>query len=553
MVALVAVVTGCGGAYRYDSRLVAADSLMSDNPDSALALIKAIVPDSLTDMGDRAYRDLLLTQARYKCYITATSDSDINRALDYYSGHSGEREKLTRSYIYKGAVMEELGHPDSAMYYYKTAEANAAPDDYFNLGYVNLRIAELYQALGSNKKAALASMRKAAKYFSITRDTSYLITAIGSQGVFLYDNNKDSAQWYFEKAINLGEAIHSSERFRYQSKLAGLHFYNQEYVLAKDLAMNIIHNGRKDCSEDQFYYYAAWSFIRLSHVDSALWVKSILPAPVSLVDSMNYYRLNAELAEAAGNHKEQIRYLVMADDLNNQLLNKSLSNNVSAQELKVEAMQQVKNTRTSLLQTFAWIITLLFFVFSIALFGIRKRVKARLLAAQADIEESRQLLDKEIKALQASQLADVSQAVRIRLSALDELYQEIRVKGCTLGNSSHHPLPLRGLIKDMNDRKELMYATLKDSFWNKLKSSIDIEYPGLVNFVDTNFPDLTLKERQLFLLWCGDVPPQIMKLCLGYEHVVTVSNYKKRLMKKLCGVNISLSDFIQGYLDEKMG
>ena len=31
--------------------------------------------------------------------------------------------------------MEELGHPDSAMHYYKTAEATAAPDDYFNLAY----------------------------------------------------------------------------------------------------------------------------------------------------------------------------------------------------------------------------------------------------------------------------------------------------------------------------------------------------------------------------------------------------------------------------------
>ena len=142
---LVAVVTGCGGAGRYDARLVAADSLMQPDPDSALALVQAVPPGSLTREGDRAYRDLLLTQARYKCYITATSDSDINRALDYYRRHSGEREKLTRAYIYKGAVMEELGHPDSAMFYYKHAEATAAPDDYFNLGYVNMRMGALYR------------------------------------------------------------------------------------------------------------------------------------------------------------------------------------------------------------------------------------------------------------------------------------------------------------------------------------------------------------------------------------------------------------------------
>jgi len=136
--ALVSTVTGCQGEARYDARLTVADSLLTSNPDSALALVEALALDSLSTDGDRAYRDLLLTQARYKCYITATSDSDINRALGYYRAHSGEQEKLTRAYIYKGAVMEELGHPDSAMLYYKHAEATAAPDDYFNLGYFTM-------------------------------------------------------------------------------------------------------------------------------------------------------------------------------------------------------------------------------------------------------------------------------------------------------------------------------------------------------------------------------------------------------------------------------
>ena len=152
MLLLVAVVTGCHRAPRYDSRLVAADSLMHDYPDSALAIIDAVSLDSLATEADHAYRDLLITQARYKCYIVATTDSDINRALAYYQRHSGEREKLTRAYIYKGAVMEELGHPDSAMLYYKHAEANAAPNDYFNLGQINTRIASLYRIYYADKQ-----------------------------------------------------------------------------------------------------------------------------------------------------------------------------------------------------------------------------------------------------------------------------------------------------------------------------------------------------------------------------------------------------------------
>ena len=88
--ALVALVTGCGGVHRYDARLVAADSLMWIAPDSALATLTAI--DSLTGEGDRAYYALLMTQARYKCYadITASDDSAITRAIDYYRAHSSQ-------------------------------------------------------------------------------------------------------------------------------------------------------------------------------------------------------------------------------------------------------------------------------------------------------------------------------------------------------------------------------------------------------------------------------------------------------------------------------
>ena len=107
---LLTIVTGCGGAHRYDTHLVQADSLMWTDADSALTTLTAI--DSLTGMSNLAYRDLLMTQARYKCYadITAADDSAITRTMDYYRAHSGEREKLTRAYLYKGAVMEELGH-----------------------------------------------------------------------------------------------------------------------------------------------------------------------------------------------------------------------------------------------------------------------------------------------------------------------------------------------------------------------------------------------------------------------------------------------------------
>ncbi len=582
VVALVAVVTGCDRAPRYDSRLVAADSLMQPAPDSALALVQAVAPGSLTGEADSAYRDLLLTQGRYRCYVTATSDSDINCALAYYRRHDGEREKLTRAFIYKGAVMEELGHPDSAMAYYKTAETTAAPDDYFNLGYANLRIGELYQTSGTNDSAVLVRMKQAAKYFTITRDTSYLITAIGTQGAYLYDKDKDASRLSLERALSLAKTINSPKRFQFQSKLSGLYYYNGEYEKSKDLAMDIIHNGRDECDENQFYYYAAWSFIRMSRTDSAQWVRTLIPAPATLVDSMNHHRLEAELAEVGGKLKEYSYHIALANDINDKLLRRSVRSNVAAKELMIEAQQSKKQAMTSLTYKYIGVVTLILIAMALILILVMKRAKARLETARSSMEASRLALAEEIASLELrlkqqeadyrqllaskeiqldearmrsqqfkSRHEEVTKAINSRLAALSELYQMIRVKGHTGINTSRHPMPLRGLIRDMNDRQELMKVTPSELFWQKLVSSIDVEYHGLASYVKEQYPALKPWEWQLFLMLAAGIPHQVIKLCFGYDHVVTVSNYKKKMIEKIAGPEVSLESFIKQYMDTK--
>ena len=238
---MMAVVTGCGRSPRYDGRLVAADSLMQSDPDSALALVEGVCRDSLTDEGDRAYRDLLLTQARYRCYVTATSDSDINHALTYYRSHPREREKLTRAYIYKGAVMDELGHPDSALFYYKHAEAAAAPDDYFNLGYIHLRIADLFLNEVAENSSVNVRLHQAVSFFERLHDTTLLISALGKLGMRCGYKFPDSAKNYLLRAISLARQCNNpQELYTHESILAGVYLFQREYPKANQLAMDVL-------------------------------------------------------------------------------------------------------------------------------------------------------------------------------------------------------------------------------------------------------------------------------------------------------------------------
>ncbi len=572
MLVLGAVVPGCSNATRYDSRLTTADSLMHDNPDSALAIIEAVNRDSLTTEHDRAYRDLLLTQARYKAYIPATSDSDINRALSYYKQHPKEREKLTRAYIYKGAVMEELGHPDSAMFYYKTAETSADPDNYFNLGYSNLRIAQLYQGFYSNDSAVVARMKQATHFFEICKDTAYLVTTIGTQGGYPKILGEDSARFYLEKAILLAKIIHSPKGWQYQSKLVGRYFYCGDFKKAKELAMDIVRNGKDDCNEDQFYYFAVRSYIRLGLMDSALWIMSLIPLPTIAVDSMNRYQALADLSQATQQYDDYMRYSELAKGIDTRLLEESRGSRLIETELKWDADQQGEKVRGDADHRWGKIIGITLLAIAImtviAYFIVKRHIanyRSQLDSARSDVEKMLADIDEKEKQLvavnkrklelemkeQSDINSQVSSIVRYRHAALNELYECARIISVT-DDGKKSVLPLMRIVKDLFEQKGILRKPLSKNFWKNLRISVDGEFHGIASFVEQNYPDMSDKDMQLFMLMCAHFPNQIIKIIMNYTNDVTASRNKKRIMKDNFGLDTTkVDDFIQIYLHEK--
>lgn len=184
---------GCGNS-GYDRRLVDADSLMAVSPDSARAVLRAIDADRLS-RADSAYHALLSTQAAYKCFDSIPSTATIDRAVDYFSSGS-DREKLTRSLIYKGAVLSELNRKTEAMELYKQAEEAASPTDYANLGYINLRMASLYHESYAENEIDIDKYKKAYKYYKIIDDSVYQLKCLNNIGLIYRTCNIDSAYYY---------------------------------------------------------------------------------------------------------------------------------------------------------------------------------------------------------------------------------------------------------------------------------------------------------------------------------------------------------------------
>ena len=135
--------TGCQERKGTASILKEAEALMYTSPDSALQMLETISqPEQLTGKEQADYA-LLLTQARSRNRITATSDSLIRIATDYFQD-SNDNARKAKAFLYLGDVYMDMQNHIEAMKALKQAEeqVNDAESSvqsliYSNLAYLN--------------------------------------------------------------------------------------------------------------------------------------------------------------------------------------------------------------------------------------------------------------------------------------------------------------------------------------------------------------------------------------------------------------------------------
>ena len=325
---LMALAVGCAGCGRYDGRLVQADSLMWDDADSALAIVVGIGDSTLRGEHDRAYRDLLLTQARYKAYqpITARDDSAITRALHWYRAHNGEREKFTRATLYKGAVMEELGHVDSAMIYYKTAEAAADTTDYINLGQINIRIGKMYRWYYGDMQTCFDKYRKALKYNKITRNKRLQFESLLNMGACSSITHIGNSKEYLSQASRLAIELNDSAGYYNSQELLcrQLYYKSDSLSRAKQIALYCMKHYRRYITNDLLLDLAD-IYIRSGMPDSARYyidlvkMSALAPNTGQLKDRL--YMIMSRITRYEGDVIKSSHYAILASQVSDSILN----------------------------------------------------------------------------------------------------------------------------------------------------------------------------------------------------------------------------------------
>ena len=545
---LGAVVPGCSDTHRYDSRLTAADSLMRDRPDSALRLLEALPSDSLVTEHDRAYRDLLLTQARYRVCIPATTDRDINRALAYYHAHPKDREKLTRAYIYKGAVMEELGHPDSAMIYYKHAESVASSDDYFNLGYVNMRMGALYRDRHTMDGKHIEKYENALEYLKKTGDKHYQLVCminLGSLYCLKYPQKADSM---LTTALSMSESMGDTLNYIAASQnLVKLYNGKKDFDKALDASRRVLDMNGANALPVPFCLYTAFTYVHLMMPDSAqLFIDMVQDCPINnAIDSLTLFEVKRDVALARGDSAESLYFGRLTRQLDDSL--HSLEQPVSIVKLEdvinKESEQNAKSSNQSAVQRIIALIGL----FSLAMAGYgleiirRKRQQKKqqrqisqleqyVMDAQTQIHELESLQEN----LRRHNIDDgtLKELVGSHLRMMTEIVEE-----CYNTNNKSQLQKIRNIVQFQNENK---------TKWSQLYRYLDMEYNDIISQTKKRYP--SLKERDLLLIAMStlDFSYIQMAMILGYKDASSMGSAKLRLAKKM-GLDGSINDYIDRF------
>lgn len=554
IIVLSNLMDSCKRQSNYDCRLLAVDSIMPHQPDSALQVLTAIDVNRLNKEADRAFYALLMTQARYKNYQVATSDSLINVALNYFSSHRADQEKFTRALIYKGAVMDELGQSQEAMQYYKQAEEAVPANDHFNQGYIKMRMGQLYNDSFVTDSIDVTHFKDAIGHFKLIPDSFYMAACLCQLGSALAKVGNDSASYYLNQAFRQARVLQARDLemtcLRYIADMKMFSSNQSDVDTAKMISLSVLHDTVRGCTDDNhFLMLAAYSLAKQGKTDSAYYYLGQLSvSDLGYEDQAFYYKCMAAAALSEGDVGRYQHFYELEDHLSD-----SLVANESQRKLKeVDARydnEKLKNENLSKRSTIASLV--LGLVALASLLGLvvvyytknAARRKSQLEQRERDIEHLNDDLERLATQLQAHRAMNISlkQTIRNQIDTYSRLVQEYYQQFTT------NPKKFDEIFqKSYNVRQP------DGSFWDGIMAYADSISNGFVSHAMSSCPQMTEGDVKFLSLYVCGLPTSVIMICLGHSNLRSTYNKRHKIAQMLGEYN-HLDEYIKTWkrLDEE--
>ena len=609
LIALVVLFAECSQKSPDKTALMQIDSLLLKNDyTEALKEISTIDPASLDEEG-RALYALLLTEAKYKNYDPITSDSLISQAVRYYRG-SNDREKATRSLLYQGCVYEVLGDPEKAVDCYNMADESADRQDIANKAYAKLRLGALYHGyVVGAKRIAVEKYFEALQLYRLLSDKHYELLCLTNIGAIYRDSKEkekqDSALYYIDSAIDLAQNQNEAY-FIFTNLYHKAEFYElfkQDYLNAKNFAVQAIRIGGREIDHPRAHYCAAKSYIKLGQIDSALYYLNRSPESASANDSIMYYNLLADISRFRNDNESWLNYHDKAHAMADSILIGSLNAKLLTIEKKYDLQkEELKNVTLRSELKGAWLTVALALLAALALIHFLWRYRNRLRTKENEYELLKSDLDTSLNSLEQmrltinnyeEELRETGEGYRTELARQEALVSdmagEIANVKSSLQEKEHERVQLKdriaaleakkaqsdeikaildGQIKVVHELIQSSHELDEERFAKKFASLMSVpENPRAATYW-SNLQVLTndlygniledaislgkgkLRESDvnfIALLCCGYSRTAVM-ICMRFNNLVTISNKKKKIARKM-GIT-SLDEFIRPYQDE---
>ena len=492
--------TGCQKHYPVADKLSQAEIYMNEEPEAALRVLESIGQPDLHTKEHHARYALLYSQALDKNYIDKTNDSLINVAVDYYRQTDEVRSKFL-SYYYKGRIHRNAGENPEAMLAFMEAEqlVDALGDDYY-AGMLYQYIASIYRSYMDYPKAMEYAEQSIDCYTRAGKNRHRLWALMEKSSLFRNMNEDAESIRLMEALLPEVEATNDLELFSGclselilgcmdENRLADARKYYDRYVQKIN---PMTKNTTLLARIAQLYAYEG-SFSEAQRFMEAAWEKANDRA-----DSIILYVTSSLIHRKKGNDRQAYADLEKGVTLQNKDVRKTLQQPILTTQmdfLRQELAFQHYKQRT---EKVIWMlgIGLVVTLAGIAIYGIRKRMRQRVLR----IQEEKARLEEDLEVLQTTQ--EKTEALKNGLfeSKMKELDKLVLVSLKEFKNEESRNRAILKLVQDTKDQihgnkknmanLEKWVNEYKDNVMQHLRSEIvlpDESYYELACYLLANF------------------------------------------------------------------
>lgn len=534
----------CGPQYNHDMRLVRADSLMNEHPDSAQLILENIDPLHLKNKANHAYYALLLTQARDKNFVVQTDDSLIQTAVRYYDGIK-DNKMQAKAYYYWGSVYRDMNQCGEAIKKYLVAITYAKElEDKKLLGVLYNNIGYLYYTQHLDDKAD-SIYRQAEKLAIETKDSILLSEALYCQGEIDIQKGKayyPQAEQKMLRALQIATILKSNRiKAHITASLSSLYSLMREAPKAISFAKQNI-SLQTDTSE----YYRAYLLLGEAYFKAVLYDSATIYLNKSIhskshgIKASVYMRL-ADIAKQQGNLMLSLEmerlHSAYRDSMNSTLQ----YTNILSAEKDIQLNQQEVYYKSYLKKHF-FLFAIILICTLLITYLLRKRYLKKnhqLRNNQLLLEQEKQALhelytqlkqqlilkDKEIEKLHSDiTMQQISTEKKHLLQAeLDTLKQKREALAKEALEHSNVYAKIGRIISDFKE-KDKSEEKMDKNDWQQLLVETDMRWNGCISELSTLY-ELSSNETHLICLLLTDYP------FANFEYITNLSRrtlYRKK-------------------------